>query len=271
VLLETLQEATRKTFTTSGHHDSTVERDVMLVSALVEHLFQCGARHAFGVSGGAIALLYDALVESRVNLYHFRHETGAAFAAAEAYFASQRPSLVFATTGPGILNSLTGLTAAKWDGAKVVLISGATSPAQRGRWATQETSSYTLPQDALYTKGPIFDFAVRMEHASELPEVARRLSLGLARAGGFLAHVCLPMALQSHRIELSSVPPPWPARTSPGAPSFCSKSPSPSGPVLAPRRALAWCASWSNAPARWCSPHREAKASCPRTTRSISA
>lgn len=228
VPLETLQEAARRSFATSNRREPVVDRDAVLVVALVEHLFQCGARHAFGVSGGAIALLYDALAESQLNLYHFRHETGAAFAAAEAYFASQRPSLVFATTGPGTLNALTGLTAAKWDGAKVVLISGATSPAQRGRWATQETSSYTLPQDALYTKGPIFDFAVRMEHASELPEVARRLSLGIARPGGFLAHVCLPMALQSHRIDVSSLTQPSGA-VAVGAPALASED-------------VAWCA-----------------------------
>ncbi len=189
-----------------------------LVVALVQHLASLGVRHAFGVSGGAIALLFDALAESEINLHHFRHESGAAFAATEAFFASGRPSVVFATTGPGTLNALTGITAAKWEGAKVILISGATSPAQRGRWATQETSSYTLPQDALYTAGPLFDFAVRMEHACEFPEVARRLAAGLARPGGFVAHVCLPMGLQAARLEAFRQ-----ARTTAAAPTVSSE------------------------------------------------
>lgn len=175
--------------------------DTTLVSAIVQAVHELGVEQAFGVSGGAIALLFDALQESPIDLHHFRHESGAAFSAAEAYFANGKPSLVFATTGPGTLNVLTGLTAARWDGAKVILISGATSAAQRGRWATQETSSYTLPQDALYTKGPIFDFATRVEHASEFTEVIKRLSLGLARPGGFVGHVCLPMSLQSSRVD----------------------------------------------------------------------
>ena len=182
-------------------NDPVVSVDTTLVSAIVDALHHLGVEQAFGVSGGAIALLFDALQESQVQLHHFRHESGAAFAAAEAYFTSGRPSLVFATTGPGTLNVLTGLAAARWDGAKVILVSGATSAAQRGRWATQETSGYTLPQDALYAKGTIFDFAVRMEHASELPEVIKRLSLGLARPGSFVAHVCMPMSLQSSRVD----------------------------------------------------------------------
>ena len=175
--------------------------EVSVVSAFVEQLNDLGVEQAFGVSGGAIALLFDAIVESDVELRHFRHETGAAFAAAEANFASKKPTMVFATTGPGVLNAITGMTAARWDGAKVVLVSGATTSPQRGRNATQETSSYTMPQDFLYTKGPIFDYAIRMEQASELPEVIRRLSLGLARPGGFVAHVCLPMGLQSKRLD----------------------------------------------------------------------
>ena len=68
-----------------------------------------------------------------------------AFAAAEAHLVSRRPTLVFATTGPGFLNALTGLMAARWDGAKVILVTGITSAALKGRWGVQETSSYTMP------------------------------------------------------------------------------------------------------------------------------
>ncbi len=194
-------------------------REVSVVSAFVEQIHGLGIEQAFGVSGGAIALLFDAIVESDVELRHFRHETGAAFAAAEANFASKKPTMVFATTGPGVLNAITGMTAARWDGAKVILVSGATTSPQRGRHATQETSSYTMPQDFLYTQGPIFDFAVRMEQASELPEVIRRLSLGLARPGGFIAHVCLPMGLQSKHLE----PPKGQRRLTMKAPSISNE------------------------------------------------
>jgi acetolactate synthase-1/2/3 large subunit len=171
------------------------------VGALVRHLADLGIERAFGVSGGSIARLYDAIAESPIELHHFRHESGAAFAAAESYFASNKPSIIFSTTGPGILNALTGITAGKWDGAKMVFISGSTNAAQRGRWATQETSSYTVPQDALYSPGQFFDFAVRMEDIKEFPEIARRLWFGITRPGGFIAHVSVPMAFQAFRVR----------------------------------------------------------------------
>jgi acetolactate synthase-1/2/3 large subunit len=173
-----------------------------IVEAFTHHLTALGVERAFGVSGGAIALFFDAVDESSIELHHFRHETGAAFAAAEAYFAAGKPAVVFATTGPGLLNVMTGIAAARFDGAKIILVSGATNSPQRGRWASQETSPYTMPQDVFYTRGPFFDFAVRMEHASELPEVLRRLTLGLSRPGGFIAHVSMPMSVQGNRVDL---------------------------------------------------------------------
>ena len=179
-----------ETLHTTPAPQSTPQPNPTVVGALTDCLAGLGVERAFGVSGGAIALLFDALADSSIELNHFRHESGAAFAAAEAYFASGKPTVAFATTGPGLLNALTGITAARWDGAKVILLSGATSSAQRGRWATQETSPYTMPQDVFYTQGPIFDFAVRMEHAAEFPEVIRRLSAGLSRPAA-LASVTL--------------------------------------------------------------------------------
>ncbi|MEM9555928.1 MAG: thiamine pyrophosphate-dependent enzyme [Acidobacteriota bacterium] len=179
--------------------------EASVVTVVAEQLTQWGVEEAFGVSGGAIALLFDAIADSQIQLRHFRHETGAAFAACEAYFAARKPTVVFATTGPGLLNALTGITAAKWEGAKVVLISGHTNSPQRGRWASQETSSYTMPQDALYGQSAMFDYAVRLESASELPEVSRRLACGMQRPGGFVAHICLPMSVQSARVDRRSL------------------------------------------------------------------
>ncbi|MCP4662650.1 MAG: thiamine pyrophosphate-binding protein, partial [bacterium] len=114
--------------------DTREQIESTLADALIRHVADLGIEQAFGVSGGAIALLFDALAEHEtIQVHHCRHETGAAFAATEAYFATGKPTLVFTTTGPGTLNALTGIMAARWDGAKLILVSGATSAPQRGR------------------------------------------------------------------------------------------------------------------------------------------
>ncbi len=168
-----------------------------LSEVLLECLEHLGVRSAFGLVGGAIAPLAHALARSRLQSFHFRHEGGAGFAAVEASLASDRPTVLFTTTGPGLLNALTPLSAGRWEGARLVLLSGSTPAAQRGRWACQETSSLTLPQSGLFTAGPLFHYAAVLEHPAQLGTIAARLAAGLARPEGFIAHVSLPLPLQA--------------------------------------------------------------------------
>ena len=173
-----------------------------VAQALVKVLEQLGVSEAFGVSGGAMATIWGALSNSStIDVLHCRHEAGAAFAATEAHFASDRPIAVFTTAGPGITNALTGLLAARDEGAKIIYLSACSSAPQRGRWAIQETSDYTIPQGGIFTSGVLFNYATVLESPKQLPQIARRLALGMAQPGGFVAHISIPTAIQSTMIE----------------------------------------------------------------------
>ena len=176
---------------------------VTVAEGVVHMLAELGVKSAFGVSGGAIGPIWATLEQSPIEVLHFRHEGGACFAAAESYFANGRPVVAFATTGPGITNALTGLFAAKWDGAKLIFLSGATTAGKRGRWACQETSSYTMPSEGIFTPGKLFDFATTLESADQLPLITRRLAMGLGQPGGFVAHLNLPTAVQMGLLNTS--------------------------------------------------------------------
>ncbi|MEL6438983.1 MAG: thiamine pyrophosphate-dependent enzyme [Cyanobacteria bacterium J06621_8] len=195
--------------------------EVLNVSqAVVKMLEGMGVKHAFGVSGGAIAPMWHALQHSSIKVMHFRHEAGAAFAATEAYFASDEPVVVFTTTGPGITNALTGLYAARWEGAKVIFISAYTSAPQRGRWACQETSSQTMGHSGLFASGELFNYASTIECAEQLPETARRIDSGLSKPNGFVAHLSIPTSVQSDAEKRSIVP----AKLSRSLPSASEKT-----------------------------------------------
>lgn len=167
--------------------------------AIVETLTDLGVRHAFGVSGGAIAAFWGALSDSNIQVVHFRHETGAAFAAIEAHFVTNAPVVVFTTTGPGLTNALTGMLAARGEGAKIILVSACTTAAHRGRWAIQETGNETMPL-GLTASGPLFHMATVIESADALPQIFRRVANGLARPGGFVCHLSIPTGLQTHNV-----------------------------------------------------------------------
>ncbi|MEB3218623.1 MAG: scytonemin biosynthesis protein ScyA [Nostocales cyanobacterium 94392] len=175
----------------------TSNDNMTVADALAQMLENLGIKSAYGVSGGAMASLWGALSNSKVEVLNFRHEAGAAFAATEAYFASGSPTVVFTTAGPGITNALTGLFAARGEGAKVILLSACTSAAQRGRWAIQETSTDTLPSSGIFTTGTVFNYASTVESAAQLPQIFRKLALGFAQPGGYVAHLSIPTAVQN--------------------------------------------------------------------------
>ena len=177
-----------------------------VAQALVKFLEEFGINSAFGVSGGGIGPMWATLEQSLLKVLHFRHETGAAFAAIESYFANNCPTVVFTTTGPGITNALTGLLAARGDGAKVILLSASTSAVGHGRSACQETSPYSMPSGGLFTSGTIFHYATTIESGEQLPEVFRRLALGLAKPEGFVAHISIPTAIQTSLLNAPITP-----------------------------------------------------------------
>jgi thiamine pyrophosphate-dependent acetolactate synthase large subunit-like protein len=177
-----------------------------VADAIAQMLENLGVNYAFGVAGGAMASLWGALSNSSIEVLNFRHEAGAAFAATEAYFANNRPTVVFTTAGPGITNALTGLFAARGEGAKVILLSACTSAPQRGRWAIQETSTYTLPSGGIFTPGALFNYAITIESAAQLPQIFRKLALAMAQPGGFVAHLSIPTAVQTSLVEDVALP-----------------------------------------------------------------
>ena len=168
-----------------------------LSGELAQLCFELGIRYAFGITGGGNGIFVDAIGKSEIEVIHCRHESGAAFAATEASLASQAPALVFATTGPGILNCLNGIAAARWEGAKVLFVTGITGPLQRGRWSAQETSSHTIPVAGIFTAGPLFHFAETVEQPAQLKSIAPRLAVGFQRPQGFVAHLALSISAQA--------------------------------------------------------------------------
>ena len=191
---------------------ATVPR-VSVSEALVDALVGFGVEHAFGVFGGGIAPFCQAVSQSPIRLIHCRHEASAGFAAIESSLATGRPALVIATTGPGITNLHTAMVAARGEGAKVLFVSGSTVAAQRGRNAFQETGGAFSALSPLFVAGSTFHHAGVIEDPAELDSLLSRLASGFSRPHGFVAHLGLPLALQTawrapSRACVTTSPPP---------------------------------------------------------------
>jgi len=115
--------------------------------AVVAALEAANVQHAFGVQGGAIMPVYDALYYSDIRHVTMAHEQGAAHAADAYGIVAGEPGVCLATSGPGATNLVTGLADADMDSDPVVALTGQAPSDLIGKDAFQEvdTRGMTAP------------------------------------------------------------------------------------------------------------------------------
>ena len=120
----------------------------------------------FGYPGGAIMPIYDALYDYHDRLKHIlvRHEQGAIHAAQGYARVSGRTGVVFATSGPGATNLVTGLADAMIDSTPVVCVTGQVFAHLLGTDAFQET-------DVINITTPVTKWNYQVTDANEIPHV----------------------------------------------------------------------------------------------------
>jgi len=110
--------------------------------AVVAGLENAGVEYIFGVTGGAIMPVYDALYEhEEITHVTMAHEQGAAHAADAYGIVSGRPGVCMATSGPGATNLVTGLADANMDSDPLVALTGQVPREFVGNDAFQETDT----------------------------------------------------------------------------------------------------------------------------------
>ena len=121
---------------------------------LVTYLNQFDIEYVFGVPGGAIEPLYNALARSErnggVRAVVARHETGAAFMADGYSRNTGKMGVCCATTGPGATNMLTGVASAYENQVPLLAISAQTALSLFGRGAFQDSSCAGVDTTGIY-------------------------------------------------------------------------------------------------------------------------
>ena len=145
--------------------------------AIIDTLLSEGVDTIFGYPGGAIMPIYDALYDFNDRLRHIlvRHEQGAIHAAQGYARASGRTGVVFATSGPGATNLVTGLADAMIDSTPVVCITGQVFAHLLGTDAFQET-------DVVNITSPVTKWNYQITDAKEIPEILAK-AFYIAKSG----------------------------------------------------------------------------------------
>jgi acetolactate synthase-1/2/3 large subunit len=159
-----------------------------------------GVDTIFGYPGGANLPIYQVLPRfPKLRHILVRHEQGAAHMADGYARACGRPGVVFATSGPGALNLITGLATAYMDSVPMVAITGQVATTLVGRDGFQES-------DVVGASQPVTKHNYLVTRVDELPRVIHEAFhiAATGRPGPVLIDVCKD-------VQQAAGDPVWPA------------------------------------------------------------
>ncbi|MFL9483359.1 biosynthetic-type acetolactate synthase large subunit [Chitinophagaceae bacterium LWZ2-11] len=176
--METLELInTEKTSTLIASSLGAEQTELSGSQAVLEAFIAEGVSTIFGYPGGAIMPIYDALYDYMEKLTHIlvRHEQGGIHAAQGYARTSGKVGVVFATSGPGATNLVTGLADAMIDSTPLVCVTGQVFAHLLGTDAFQET-------DVINITTPVTKWNYQVTDATEIPHALAK-AFYIARTG----------------------------------------------------------------------------------------
>ena len=143
--------------------------------AVLTSLKNEGVDVVFGYPGGAVLTLYDAVYKMKFPHILTRHEQGAVHAADGYARATGKVGVVFATSGPGATNLVTGISTAYTDSVPLVCITGQVANSYIGKDSFQEA-------DVCGITTPITKHNYLVKKVEDLPRVLKE-AFYIARTG----------------------------------------------------------------------------------------
>lgn len=166
----------------------------VIVSSLEKH----GAEYIFGVPGGAIESLNNALHKSPIKVVVTKHEAGAAFMADGYARVSGNIGVCCSTAGPGATNMITGVASSFGDSIPVIALTGQVSTSMLGKGAVQEFSVQSFGIVSIFRQVTKYsDIIINENKAGEMIAKARRLAL-TGRKGP--VHLNLPADIMKRKV-----------------------------------------------------------------------
>ena len=143
-----------------------------IADLIAQTLHLHGVRHAFGMPGGEVVTIIDALERAGIRFVLCRHETAAAIMAAGASAVTGAPGLLVTTLGPGLANAVNGIADASQEHVPLLVLSGVVEHGIRGRYTHQILDQAALMQ-------PLVKASFEIEPEGAAATTARALRLAL--------------------------------------------------------------------------------------------
>jgi len=165
--------------------------------AIAARLAKEGCRHAFGMPGGEVLVLMQALSAAGIEFTLCKHENNAGFMAEGSWQATGAPGILLATIGPGIANAVNSIANAYQEQVPLIVLSGCIDRAE-GEGFTHQV----FDQSALLA--PITKATFRVSEGTAGSVIEKAVSLAVADPPGPV-HVDLPHNLASSEVEVQPI------------------------------------------------------------------
>jgi acetolactate synthase-1/2/3 large subunit len=176
------------------------------VHALLQLLEAEGVEYIFGVPGGPLTALFEAIQErNTIKLVLAKHEGGAAFMAASHARVRRGLAVCCATTGPGATNALTGVASAHADSLPVLFLTGQVGTNVFGKGAIQESSVFGIDLVSLFE--PVTKLSAMFPSAERVPDMVKT-AIRVAKSGRPGAvHLNMPADMLRRPVSVRAVVP----------------------------------------------------------------
>ena len=161
--------------------------------AILEYLAANGVKHLFGIPGGTVGELYDAINDTKLKPIIVKHEASAVYMATRYSILTRQLSACIVAGGVGAGNAFNGIVEAKRTKVPVLLLSGYVHTWQIGKGAAQE-------QDMQEVYRPITKYSRTVTDSSEVLSALREaVTIALTPPEGPV-HLSIPINFQSVEI-----------------------------------------------------------------------
>jgi len=134
--------------------------------ALIRCLETEGVECMFGLSGGSVIPIFDALltVPNNIKFVLVRHEQGATHMADGYARATGKPAVALVTSGPGATNTITGIMTAHMDSVPMIVLTGQSVSWMLGKDAFQEADIFGIAM-------PVVKHSYLLKDTNDIPRV----------------------------------------------------------------------------------------------------
>jgi acetolactate synthase-1/2/3 large subunit len=163
---------------------------IRAADALARRLYLAGCRRAFGMPGGEVLTLIDALEDAGIEFILCHHENAGGFMAEGAHHVDGAPAILVATVGPGAMNGVNVVANAEQDRVPMIVLTGCVDADEAETYNHQ-----VLDHRAVFAPITKATFTLTQGAAAVQADKAVRIATGGAGGRSGPVHIDVPISV----------------------------------------------------------------------------